>query len=52
MIKENPSITRKEMAEKIGISDDGIKYNLSKLKQMNILTRVGSDRSGTWKISK
>ena len=52
LIKENPSVTRKEMAEKIGISDDGIKYNLNKLKQMNILTRVGSDRSGTWKISK
>lgn len=52
LIKENPSITRKEMAEKIGISDDGIKYNLNKLKQMNILTRIGSDRSGTWKISK
>lgn len=51
LIKENPSVTRKEMAEKIGISDDGIKYNLNKLKQMNILTRVGSDRSGTWKIS-
>ncbi len=52
LIKENPSVTRKEMAEKIGISADGIKYNLNKLKQMNILTRVGSDRSGTWKISK
>lgn len=52
LIKENPSVTRKEMAEKIGISADGIKYNLNKLKQTNILTRVGSDRSGTWKISK
>lgn len=52
LIKENPSVTRKEMAEKIGISADGIKYNLNKLKQMNILTRIGSDRSGTWKISK
>ena len=52
LIKENPSVTRKVMAEKIGISDDGIKYNLNKLKKMNILTRVGSDRSGTWKISK
>lgn len=52
LIKENPSITRKEMAEKIGISDDGIKYNLNKLKKMNLITRIGSDRSGTWKISK
>lgn len=52
LIKENPSVTRKEMAEKIGISADGIKYNLNKLKQMNLITRIGSDRSGTWKISK
>ncbi|UCH93320.1 MAG: winged helix-turn-helix domain-containing protein [Candidatus Aminicenantes bacterium] len=31
LIEYNPKITRKEMAREIGISEDGIKYNLDKL---------------------
>lgn len=31
--KENPKITRKEFAEKIGISEDEIKFNLDQLKK-------------------
>jgi hypothetical protein len=31
LIKEKPRITRKELAEKIGISEDGIKFNLNQL---------------------
>ncbi len=34
LIKENPHITRKELAQKIeNIIEDGIKYHLAKLKQ-------------------
>ncbi len=33
LIKANPKITRKELAEKIGITHDGVKYNLEKLKK-------------------
>lgn len=31
LLKENPSVARKEMAEKIGISDDGINTILTNL---------------------
>ncbi len=50
LIKANPRITRKELAEKIGITQDGIKYNLDKLKRQGILKRVGPDKGGHWEI--
>jgi predicted HTH transcriptional regulator len=34
LIKENPYITRKKLAQEIGyITEDGIKYHLAKLKK-------------------
>jgi len=36
LIKANPKITRKDLAEKIGINPDGVKYNLEKLKKQGM----------------
>jgi ATP-dependent DNA helicase RecG len=52
IIKEKPSITRKELAKKIGLSEDGIKYNLNKLKKENKIKHVGSTKKGFWKVLK
>jgi predicted HTH transcriptional regulator len=53
LIKENPYITRKELAEKIGhITEDGIKYHLNKMKKEGKIKRVGPDKGGHWKIIK
>jgi ATP-dependent DNA helicase RecG len=52
LIKENPKITRKKFAEKIGKSEDGIKFNLNQLKKLNKIKRVGSDRGCYWEILK
>lgn len=49
-IKENPSITRKMMADKLNISSDGVKYNITKLVKNNIIRRVGPDNGGYWQI--
>ena len=43
-IKENPKITRKELSEKMNITVDGVKYNLKKLVDSNILERVGPNK--------
>ena len=48
LIRQNPSITRRELAERIGISEDGIKFNLNQLKQKGLLKRVGPDKGGYW----
>ena len=49
-IKEDKFITRNELADKLSITPDGIKYNLNKLKKLNIIKRKGSDRNGYYEI--
>ena len=49
-IRKNPSITRKELASITGISENGIKFHISSLKQKNVLKRVGPDKGGYWKV--
>lgn len=49
-IKENKYISRKELAEKIGITEDGIKFQLNNLKKKRLLKRIGPDKGGYWKI--
>lgn len=49
-IKENPKITRKELSEKMNITVDGVKYNLKKLVDSNILERVGPNNGGYWNL--
>ena len=49
LIKANPYITRKELAENIGnITEDGIKYHLSQMKKQGKIKRIGPDRGGYW----
>ena len=50
LIKNNPKITRNEMAEKLNITADGVKYNLKKLIDNNFIERVGPDNGGYWNI--
>jgi len=51
-IKKKPEITRRELAEKIGISTNGIKYHLDKLKFKGIIQHVGPTKRGYWEILK
>ena len=50
LIKENPKITRNELASILNITSDGVKYNLKKLVDNKILERIGPDNGGYWKI--
>jgi len=50
LIKENPKISRRELAEKIGITEDGIKFNLNQLKSQKKIKRIGPDKGGHWEI--
>ncbi len=51
-VKEIPDISMKELADKIGISQKGIEWQMRKLKQEGILKRVGSDKTGHWEVKK
>ena len=50
LIELNPSITYEEMTEKTGKSRRTISRLITELKERNIITRIGSDKSGYWKI--
>jgi ATP-dependent DNA helicase RecG len=52
LITKNPYITKKEIESNLDISKTAIDNNISKLKKEGILERVGSDKTGYWKIIK
>ena len=49
-LSTEPSLTRRELAERAGITPDGIKYHLKELKAAGAIRRVGSDRAGRWEV--
>lgn len=51
IIKENRFATQDEIAEKMGLSNSGVRYAMRKMKSMGILKRVGSHKNGEWRIN-
>jgi len=52
LIKENPSITILELADKIGLTVKGIEWNIKKLKEDGKLKRIGPAKGGYWEVIK
>lgn len=50
LIKQNPNITQIQMCHIIGVGGTAITNHIKKMKDKNILERVGSNRNGYWKI--
>ncbi len=51
IIGENPTISRKELAQRIGnITENGIKYHLARLVKLGKLKRIGPDKGGRWQV--
>ncbi len=49
-IKVTPNLSYNQIAVKIGKSPATVKRALSKLKELNLIKRVGSDKNGYWEI--
>lgn len=49
-IRKNPFTTRKQLSEVIGITPDGIKKQLDKLKKAGKIRHVGATKKGHWDI--
>ncbi|MCK5688093.1 winged helix-turn-helix domain-containing protein, partial [Myxococcota bacterium] len=49
-VQKDPGITRRQMAEEVGISEDGIKYHLTKMREGGILRHIGPTKAGYWEI--
>ncbi|MDR1583187.1 MAG: hypothetical protein LBS55_08030 [Prevotellaceae bacterium] len=50
MIKENPMITVRKMAQDFSMSDRNVRRILMELVETKIIDRIGSKRAGTWLI--
>lgn len=50
IITENPKVTAKILSDRLGINLRNTRKYLDRLKQKGLLKRIGSDKSGHWKI--
>ena len=50
LIRDNPTITTKDIAASVGITIKGVEYQIAKMQDDKILVREGSKKSGRWKI--
>lgn len=50
LIVSNPTVTQKEMAARLNLSEIGIRYNTDKLKAKGFLRRTGGKKDGRWEI--
>ena len=50
LLRVSPNITQAQIASQIGISRHHVAINISKLKNMNLIRRIGSDRGGNWEV--
>ncbi|GAB6904285.1 Divergent AAA domain protein [Desulfosarcina cetonica] len=51
-LKTEPTLTRKLLAQQMGISEDGVKYHLNKLRAAGRIRHVGPNRGGRWEVAK
>jgi ATP-dependent DNA helicase RecG len=51
-VANNPNATREELAKKMRISTNGVKYHTKKMNAEGILKFVGSTKKGHWEILK
>jgi len=52
IMKENSSITIKDLAKEFNVTEKTIFRAIKKLKELNKVERVGSDKNGYWRVIK
>lgn len=50
LLADNPHLTRIELAEKIGLTENGIKKIISNMKAAGWIERKGSNKTGYWVV--
>lgn len=52
LMEIEPRITARQIAKHLGISFDGVRYHIKKLKAQSVIKREGSTKSGKWIVLK
>ena len=50
LLSSNPSLSAGDIAEQIGLTKRGVEKQLKKFRDLGIITRKGSDKTGHWEI--
>lgn len=50
LLADNPRLTRIELAEKVGMTDNGIKKIIANMKAAGWIERMGSNKTGYWVV--
>jgi ATP-dependent DNA helicase RecG len=50
LMRQNPTITRIEMANAINLTLEGVKWHVARLKVQGRIRRVGPDKGGRWEV--
>lgn len=50
-LKAEPTLTRKLLAQRVGISESGVKYHLNKLKAAGKIRHLGPTKAGRWEVA-
>ena len=50
LLRSNPTLTRDTLASHIGVTPDGVKYHLHKLRTAGLIRHVGPTKKGRWEV--
>ena len=50
LISGNPSVTISDLENSLGLSREGVRKALKRLKKANVICRVGPDKGGHWEV--
>lgn len=50
IIKNNPRVTYRELAEALTITEDGIYWSIKQLRKQGLLHRIGGRKEGYWQV--
>ena len=50
LVTENSRITIKAISKEVGINERNVKKNIKELKDLNLIDRIGTNRSGNWEV--
>lgn len=49
-LRAEPTLTRKALAARLGLTPDGVKYHLARLNAAGRLRHVGPTKTGRWEV--
>jgi ATP-dependent DNA helicase RecG len=49
-LRSEPTLTRKLLAQRVGITENGVKYHLDRLRAAGKIRHVGPKKGGRWEV--